>query len=76
MAGTLADKDGIAAVAGTARPEAKRTESAGMRHVCRLKGNIGAVDIRLTGQVQAIDDIQRQVVFPIPLLGIFGQVSE
>ena len=47
-----------------------------MRHVCRLKGNVGAADIRLTGQVQAIGDIQRQVVFPIPLPGIFGQVSE
>ncbi|WP_195496957.1 MULTISPECIES: hypothetical protein [Alistipes] len=47
-----------------------------MRHVCRLKGNVGAADIRLTGQVQAIGDIQRQVVFPILLPGIFGQVSE
>ena len=28
-----------------------------MPHVCRLKGNVGAADIRLTGQVQADGEV-------------------
>ena len=41
----------------------------GTRHLCRLKENIGAADIRLSaGQVQAIDD----ALATIPMSKVFG----
>ena len=41
----------------------------GTRHLCRLKENIGAADIRLTaGQVQAIDD----ALATMPMSEVFG----
>lgn len=41
----------------------------GTRHLCRLKENIGAADIRLTaGQVQAIDD----TLATMPMSEVFG----
>lgn len=41
----------------------------GTRHLCRLKENIGAADIRLTaGQVQAIDD----ALAAMPMSEVFG----
>lgn len=41
----------------------------GTRHLCRLKENIGAADIRLTaGQVQAIDD----ALATMPISEVFG----